>query len=188
MLNVHFFLVKGFRQVDGRWWKSCCIDFSFHVFLCTFVCGNNAPKVGDFFCVSLHLSHIIVLDLVLCGYVVVFISSVYLVFTFRTALALNSASPLNFVYESLRWWKFRLISSRKSRSSSWLVRVHCMPVLLSFVACLITQSITIRGDKRHTCLTPVFTLKAFDSSRLWIFAQLMFLFDELSSNGTIICH
>jgi hypothetical protein len=65
---------------------------------------------------------------------------------------------------SCRWVLFPYISARssaKSRFSKWLNIVHCMPRLLSDVACLCIQSITTRKrirDIMQPCLTSDLTL------------------------------
>ena len=56
----------------------------------------------------------------------------------------------------------RARSSGKSRSSYWLHGVHWIPFLLFFVVFFMIQSMASRnrnGDRRHPCLTPVFTMK-----------------------------
>ena len=53
-------------------------------------------------------------------------------------------------------------SSAKSKSSSWVQRVHWIPFLLFFVVVIIIQSMAprnINGDIRHPCLNAVFTWK-----------------------------
>ena len=57
-------------------------------------------------------------------------------------------------------------SSAKSRSSSCVHRVHCMPFFFTAVVVFMIQSITSRnmnGDRRHPCRTPVLILKLYDT-------------------------
>ena len=61
-------------------------------------------------------------------------------------------------------------SSAKSRSSSCVQSVHCIPLFLPVVVVFMIQSMTRRkrnGESRHPCRTPVFTSKLSDSWLAW---------------------
>ena len=75
------------------------------------------------------------------------------------------------------WWDRRLTSSAKSRSSSFVVSDHWIP-LGSDSSVLIIQSMAtekIRGDRRQPWRTPVCTLKDGESVELWMTWHLVFL-------------
>ena len=76
------------------------------------------------------------------------------------------------VFSCICWWlcERRARSSAKSTSSNWLQGVHWIPFLLYFVVFFMIQSMASRnknGDRRHPCLTPVFTMKESVSCPAW---------------------
>ena len=67
-------------------------------------------------------------------------------------------------------------SSAKSRSSSCVQSVRCMPLFLPVVVIFMIQSMTRRkrnGESRHPCQTPIFTSTLSDSWPASAILQLM---------------
>ena len=72
------------------------------------------------------------------------------------------------VFSCIRLWlcERRARSSAKSRSCNWLQGVHWIPFPLFCVVFFKIQSMASRnrnGDRRHPCLTPVFTMREYVS-------------------------
>ena len=87
-----------------------------------------------------------------CRLLLTRITSVLFMFICKSTFSASSATCYSLVCASSCLCARRLMSSAKSRSSNYFVRVHCMPILLSFVAFLITQPMTmskIVGDSMH---------------------------------------
>ena len=148
-----------FSVVEGEGWRipngvegvecmSGQVDPALDVFVCSSIFVDDTAQVDKL----LHPVQVFVVECEGVLFLVVYAHHLCILgVDIEAVFSASSARQESFSCASWCLCGRRLMSSAKSRSSSCLVKVHCMPVSLSDVACSIIQSTTRRkmvGDSK----------------------------------------